>query len=281
MRVGSAGAANLAKAWLLVLLIAGFFAGIGWLLADLRGASLFAFASLLGASLVYLTGERALLGMLGARPFALAEDPLLRSRTDRLAGALGVLPPRLYLIDDGFPRAFAVGRGPRSSSLAISTGLLAALAPDELDAVLAHELAHVRTRDVLTQTFAVLFSVTLVESSRIGGWLARWLLFVLAPVAAAFTHLLLSPRRELLADAFAAAATERPHDLADALTRLDAAAGLVAFQASPATEPLYIVNPFAEDDRLARMFQTHPPLVERVALLRGHDERAAGSGSLG
>jgi heat shock protein HtpX len=266
--VGLAGAANVAKASLLVVLIAGFFGGIGWLLADLRGATLFAFASLLGATAVYWTGDRALLGMLGARPFALAEDPLLRSRTDRLAATIGVQPPKLFLIDDGFPRAFAVGRGPRSSSLAVSTGLLAALAPDELDTVLAHELAHVRTRDVLTQTFAVLFGVTLVETSRIGGWLSRALLFVLAPIAAAFTHLLLSPKRELRADAGAAFATERPHDLADALTRLDAAAALVSFRASPATEPLYIVNPFAEDDQLARMFQTHPPLAERVGRLR-------------
>jgi heat shock protein HtpX len=268
VKVGFAGAANVGKSWLLVLLIAGFFAAIGWLLADLRGATLFAFASLLGASAVYFAGDRALLGMLGARPFALAEDPLLRSRTDRLAAALGVSPPKLHLIDDGFPRAFAVGRGPRSSSIAVSTGLLAALAADELDAVLAHELAHVRARDVLTQTFAVLFAVTLVEASRIGGFLSRALLFVLAPVAAAFTHLLLSSKRELRADALAAEATERPHDLADALTRLDAAARLVSFAASPATEPLYAVNPFAEDDQLARMFQTHPPLAQRVSALR-------------
>jgi heat shock protein HtpX len=268
VRVGFAGAANVGKAWLLVLLIAGFFAGIGWLLAGLHGATLFAFASLLGATAVYWLGDRALLGMLGARPFALAEDPLLRSRTDRLAATAGVLPPKLFLIDDGFPRSFAVGRGPRSSSVAVSTGLLAALSPDELDAVLAHELAHVRARDVLTQTFAVLLGVTLVEASRVGGFLSRALLFVFAPVAAAFTHLLLSPKREIRADAFAAVATERPHDLADALTRLDAASGLVSFRASPATEPLYVVNPFAEDDELARMFQTHPPVTDRVARLR-------------
>ena len=103
----------------------------GWLLAGVRGASLFAFCSLLGASAVYAAGDRALLGMLGARPFALAEDPLLRSTTDRIAAALGVRPPRLHLIDDGFPRAFVVGRGPRSSSLALSTALVTALTPAE------------------------------------------------------------------------------------------------------------------------------------------------------
>jgi heat shock protein HtpX len=266
--VRSAAARNIAKAWLLVAINAAFFGGIGWLLAGRRGLILFAFCSLLGAAAVYAAGDRALLGMLGARPFALAEQPLLRSTADRLAATLGVAPPRLYLLDDGFPRGLAVGRGPRSATIAVSTGLLGALPPDELEGVLAHELAHVRTRDVLTQTFGVLFAVTLVEASRVGGWFSRALLFLLAPVASAFTHLLLSPRRELEADRLAAAATGKPHDLADALLRLDRASELVEFAASPATEPLYIVNPF-EEDGLARMFLTHPPLERRVALLRG------------
>jgi heat shock protein HtpX len=264
-----AAAGNVAKAWALVIGLAAVFAGLGWLLADVRGATLFAFASLLAASAVYAAGDRALLGMLGARPFALAEDPLLRSTTDRIAAALGVRPPRLHLIDDGFPRAFAVGRGPRSSSLAIGTALMTALSPAELETVIAHELAHVRRRDVLTHTSTVLFAVTLLEVTRVGGWLARALLFVLAPVAAAVVHVLLSPKRELRADELAVAVTGRPDDLADALVRLDTAAELVSFSASPATEPLYTVNPFSGEDRLARMFDTHPPLQERVSRLRG------------
>ena len=120
--VRAAAARNILKAWLLVLLLAAVFAGIGWLLADVRGAVLFAFCSLLAASAAYAVGDRALLGMLGARPFALAEDPLLRSTVDRLAAQLDVLPPKLQLIDDAFPRAFAVGRGPRSSTVAVSPG---------------------------------------------------------------------------------------------------------------------------------------------------------------
>jgi heat shock protein HtpX len=265
--VRQAAAANLAKAWLLVGILTAAFAGVGWLLAGARGASLFAFCALLAATAVYRYGDRVLLGMLDARPFALAEDPLLRSTVDRLASALRVDSPRLFLIDDGFPRAFAVGRGPRSSTVAVSTGLLRALTPAELEAVLAHELAHVRSRDVLTQTFAVLFAATLLESSRVGGWLSRVLLFVLAPIASAFVHLLLSPRRESAADRAAAALTESPHELADALARLDAASRLVQFEGSPATEPLYTVNPFAEEG-LVRMFLTHPPLERRITALR-------------
>jgi len=262
-----AAATNVFKALLLNGLLVGLAGGLGWLLGGERTASLFVFCGLMAAAAAYWLGDRALLGMLGARPFALAEDPLLRSSTDRVAATLGVAPPRLFLMPDGYPRAFVVGRGPRGSSLAVSTGLLRALRPEEVEAVIAHELAHVRARDVLTQTLAVLLSATLVETSRVGGWFSRALLFVLAPLGAAFTHLLLSPRRELAADAAAARACD-PNDLADALLRMHRAGELVEFAASPATEPLYTIDPFDGSDRLARMFRTHPPLQARVARLR-------------
>jgi heat shock protein HtpX len=271
--VARAVALNLAKAGALVAVLAGASAGVGWLIGGTTTVLLFAFCSLLAATGVYRYGDRALLGMLGARPFALAEDPVLRSGADKVAAQLGVRSPQLYLIDDGFPRLFAVGRGPTSSALAVSVGALHALRRQELDAAIAHELAHVRRRDVLVQTFVVLFAVTLVEASRIGGWFSRFLLYVLAPIGAAFVHVLLSPKRELQADTLAAAATGSAHDLADALMRLDRAAELVAFAASPATEPLYPVDPF-EPEGVARMFKTHPPLDERIRRLR---ELGAGS----
>jgi heat shock protein HtpX len=266
-------ALNLVKAGALVALLAVAFGGLGWLIGGLTTGLLFAFCSLLAASAVYRFGDRALLGMLGARPFALAEDPVLRSAADTMAAKLGVRAPGIYLIDDGFPRLFVVGRGPMSSTIAISTGALRSLRREELEAALAHELAHVRRRDVLTQTFVVLFATTLVELSRVGGWFSRFLLYVLAPLGAAFVHVLLSPKRELQADALAASATGTAHDLADALMRLDRAAELVDFAASPATEPLYPVDPF-EAEGIARMFKTHPPLEARIRRLR---ELGAGS----
>ena len=262
-----AGAANVLKTWLIVGALTAAAGGIGWELAGKRGATLFVFCSVLAALGVYAYGDRALLGMLGARPYALAEDPLLRSTVDRLATGMNVAPPKIYLLDDLFPRAFAVGRGPRSSTLAVSTGLLGALPPEELSALLSHELAHVRNRDVLTQTFSVLLAVMLVEASRLGGWFSKGLLYVFAPIGAAFVHLTLSPKRELAADRLAAAVTGTPHELADALTRLDRASDLVSFAASPATAPLYPVDPFG-DSRLTRMFRTHPELEKRLLVLR-------------
>jgi len=265
--VRAAVAGNMLKTLLLATLIAALFAGLGWLLAGARGGTLFAVCALLAAIGAVWVGDRALLGMLGARPFAVAEDPILRSAADRIAAQLGIAAPKLSLIEDGFPRAFVVGRGPRSATLVVSRGLLGALPSRELDAVLAHELAHVRARDIVTQTSVVLLATTLVESSRVGGWLSRTLLYVLAPIAAAFVHVLLSPRRELAADRVAVA-LEGAEELADALVRLDRAGELVHFESAPTTEPLYTVNPFDTTDRLSRMFVTHPPLTRRLERLR-------------
>lgn len=263
-----AAALNILKWWLLTGMLAALFGAVGWALGGPQTASVFVFSVLLAAAASYAYADRALLGMLGAREYALAEDPLLRSSVDAIAAKLGVVPPKLYLIPDGYPRALAAGRGPNGSSLALSTGLLGALRPAELEAVLAHELAHVRRRDVLVQTAAVLLAVVLVDLSRIGGWFERALLAVLGPVAAAFVHLLLSPRRELAADRVAVRLCGSGDALADALLKLDRASDLVSFQASPATEPLYTVNPFAEEG-LAALFVTHPPLRARIEALRG------------
>jgi heat shock protein HtpX len=262
-----AAALNLAKAWVFVAFLAATFAALGWVVGGLTTALLFAFSALLAATGAYRYGDRALLGMLGARPFALAEDPGLRSAVDTVAARMQVRPPQLYLIDDGFPRLFAVGRGPSSSALAFSTGLLQAIRPEELEAAIAHELAHVRRRDVLVQTYVVLFAATLVEASRVGGWFSRLLLYIFAPIASAFVNVLLAPSRELAADALAARTTGGAHDLADALLRLDRASELVEFAASPASEPLYPVDPF-ENEGIARMFKTHPPLESRIRALR-------------
>ena len=263
-------ARNLLKAWLLLIGFCVVVGGLFWWASGYRTASIAIFCVLLAGAALYWYLDRVAPGMVGARELAAAEAPLLRSTVERLAARVGVAKPRLYFLDDGHPRAFAAGRGPSGSSLTVSAGLLSAASPAELDGILAHELVHIANRDVLVQTTVVVLSGFLIEVTRLAGWFQRAFLFVLGPVAASFTHLLLSPSREYAADRAAAVICESPHGLADALLRLEAAGSFVEFRASPATEPLYTVNPFAEQG-LAAMFVTHPPLGERVRRLRELD----------
>ena len=261
---------NALKAWLLVIGICAVFGFAGWALGEFRVASVFVFCGLLLAVAAYWYSDRVAMAMVGARELLPGEAPALHSAVERLAARAGVVKPRLYVISKGPLLALAAGRGPSSSSLAVSAGLMTVPAPGEVDGVLAHELAHVRNRDVLVQTTVVVLAAALVEASRLGGWLERALLFVLAPIASAFVHVLLSPKREFEADRLAADICESPHGLADALIRLEQASELVEFQASPATEPLYTINPFIEEG-LAALFVTHPPASERVRRLRDMD----------
>ena len=261
---------NVLKAWLLVAGGCAAIAAIGWPIGGYRLDSLLVFFALLVAAAGYWYGDRVVLGMVGARELPVGQAPALHATVASLARIAALPKPKLYLLPDGFPRAFAVGRGPRGAAIAVSSGLLAAAPPAELEGVLAHELAHIRRRDVVVQTAAVIVAAALVETSRVGGWLQRALLFVLGPLAAAIVHLLLSPKREFAADQAAAVLCDSPHGLADALRRLEQAAELVEFRASPATEPLYTLNPFAEEG-LAALFVTHPPVGERIRRLRSLD----------
>jgi heat shock protein HtpX len=261
---------NVSKAWALLVGLCVALGAFGWWLSGYRVASVFVFCGLLLGVAAYWFADRVAMGMVGARELLPGEAPLLHSSIERLAARAGVVKPRLYVIPDGFPRALSAGRGAMSSSVAVSVGLMGLPAPAEIDGVLAHEIAHVKNRDVFVQTTAVVLAASLVELSRVGGWMSRALLYVLGPVAASFVHLLLSPRREFEADRLAADLCESPHGLADALLRLEQASELVSFEASPATEPLYTINPFAEEG-LAKLFVTHPPVGERVGRLRDLD----------
>ncbi len=270
MRGTLLAARNIAKALLLYGALAGGLFALGWWIEGVRLGSVFLVVGLLMAATVYWYGPRVVLASLGARELHLAESPALHSTVERLALVARVERPKLYIISDGHPRALSVGRGSGSSGIAFTQGLITLLTPAELEGVLGHELAHARHRDGLVQTPVVLIAGWLIEASRIGGFLERGLLFVLGPVAASIVQVFLSPKRELAADLRAAEICGSPHPLADALIRIEQAEELVRFQASPVTEPLYIVNPF-EHAGLAAMFSTHPPVSKRVARLRALD----------
>jgi heat shock protein HtpX len=270
VRGGLLTARNVLKA---ALLLGGFvaaLAALGWWVGGFRVASVFLVVTLLMSATVHWYGARIVLASLHARELTVAEAAALYTTVERLAHEARVRRPKLYIIPDGHPRALSVGRGAGDFGIALSQGLATLTTPAELEGILAHEVAHGRHRDVTIQTPVVLIAVWLIEASRIGGFLERALLFVLAPVAASVVHLFLSPGRELAADLRAAQLCGSPHGLADALVRLEQATELIEFRASPATEPLYTVNPFGRD-RLAAMFETHPPIGERVRRLRDVD----------
>ena len=163
-------ARNLLKAWALLLGFCAAIGGLFWWIGGYRPASLAVFCVLLAAAALYWYLDRVAPGMVGAREMALAEGPALRSTVEALAAKVGVARPRIYLLTDGHPRAFAAGRGPRGSSLTVSAGLLAATQPAELEGILAHELVHIANRDVLVQTTVSVLAGFLIEVTRLAGW---------------------------------------------------------------------------------------------------------------
>jgi heat shock protein HtpX len=271
MRRRVAVARNLFKAWLVLVVPAAVMGFAGWRLGGYGLTLLFVGSIVLVAGAVYFYSDRVAMGMVGATELLPGEAPALHSAVQTLAGRASVVPPKLYVLRDGYPRALGAGRGANGgAALAVSTGLLGVATPAELEGIVAHQLAHLKTRDVLVETIAAICAGAVVEASRVGGWLQRALLFVLGPLSASFVHLLLSPKREFAADEFAAELCASPHGLADALLRLEHGMELVEFAASPATEPLYVTNPFAEEG-LGALFSTHPPIGERVERLRDLD----------
>jgi len=261
---------NVLKVWLVLVGICGILALIGYGIGDVRVLSSFVFCGVLLGIAGYLSLDRVVLGMLRARELHAREAPDVHATVERLAVKAGIAKPRLYVIEKGPPLALSTGRGLSSSAIVATEALVRLPVPAEVEAVLAHEVAHIVRRDMIVQTTAVVIATAVVEVSRIGGFLERSLLFVLGPVASAFVHLILSTKREFDADELAADFCGSPHGLADGLIRLEQAAELLEFEASTATEPLYTINPFIEEG-VAALFVTHPPVGDRVRRLRALD----------
>ncbi|PID81285.1 peptidase M28 [bacterium DOLZORAL124_64_63] len=300
-------AANKRKSAFLVVLMAlllgavGYFGGEAFLGRGQGGLGLgLALVIWLIMTLVaYFQGDSIYLGMAGARKVGKEDLPVLHNVVEEMTLAAGLAKmPDVYVIDDPAPNAFATGRKTETAAVAVTSGLLKVLNRDELQGVIAHELAHVRNRDVLLMLYAGVLAGAIVMLSEIG-LRSMWFgggrrsrrsdgegggnaiimivaiaLMILAPIFAQLIYFAVSRKREYLADASAASFTRYPEGLASALEKISRAPGKLA-SANKATAPMYIINPLARDGRMAANgTSTHPPIQERVRILRS----MAGSG---
>jgi heat shock protein HtpX len=234
----------------------------------------------------YWFSDRIVLAMYGAQPIEEAQAPGLYQMVRRLTTKAGIPMPRVYLIPNDTPNAFATGRNPQHAAVAVTEGIMRMLDDEELEGVLAHELSHVRNRDTLIMTIAATLAGVITylahmaqwaamfgggrrdnEEGSSGGVLGAVLLAILAPIAAMLIQLAISRSREFQADATGAQLAGRPWGLAKALEKLETASQVAPLGATPATAHLFIVNPLRGAGLMA-LFSTHPPIEERIARLR-------------
>jgi heat shock protein HtpX len=271
------------RTWVLIAGLTALLLGIG---AILGGAWLWLFA--IGAVLFNVFGywfsDRIALKASGARPLTETDAAGLYRVVRELATRAELPMPRLYLIPSEQPNAFATGRNPGHAAIAVTEGLLQHLPPDQVRGVLAHELAHVRNRDILVSSVAAMIAGAISGIANVLqlsflfgddednplGFVGAIATMLLAPVAAMLLQLGISRQREFLADATAAKLLGEGRPLADALTTLERGRQAIPLQVSPANASLYIVNPL-HGQGVAALFSTHPPIEERIRRLRAFD----------
>jgi heat shock protein HtpX len=232
----------------------------------------------------YWWSDKIVLAMYGAQPMTEAQAPGLYNMVRRLASKAGVPMPRVYLIPSEQPNAFATGRNPEHAVVAVTEGIMRILDDDELEGVLAHELAHVTNRDILISTIAATLAGAITYLAHMAQWaaffgggrhddedgpspIAMMLMAIVAPLAAMLVQLAVSRSREFQADATGARLAGRTWGLSKALEKLEMAKQAVPMDANPATAHMFIVNPLS-GQTLMRLFSTHPPIEERIARLR-------------
>jgi len=234
----------------------------------------------------YWFSDKIVLAAYGAKPIDEAEAPRLYAIVHRLATRAGIPMPRVYMVPSETPNAFATGRSPQHAVVAVTEGIMRILDEEELEGVLAHELSHVKNRDVLISTIAATLAGAITYLAHMAQWAAMFggrsrddeeggsnpiamiLLAILAPIAAMLVQMAVSRSREFQADATGARVAGKPWGLAKALEKLQIANEAVPMAAAtPATAHLFIVNPLSGRS-FATLFSTHPPLEERIARLR-------------
>jgi heat shock protein HtpX len=258
--------------------LGGLLVVIGALIAGPQGAIGFLVIALLINLGSYFFSDKLALASSRAKPIEESEAPRLYQIMRELTTRAGLPMPRLYMIPSDQPNAFATGRNPKHSAVAVTRGITKLLSEDELRGVLAHELTHVRNRDILIQSVASAIGMAITYIAYMLMWfgdddnsplglIASLGLVILAPISATIIQLAISRQREYAADAGGAEICGNPESLASALLRLEQGAAEIPMQVNQAAEPLYIVRPF-KGKGIAGLFSTHPPIEERVRRLR-------------
>jgi heat shock protein HtpX len=267
---------------LLLVLAGDYFGGRnGMLLAFMFAAAMNFFS--------YFYSDKIALKMYNAQPVTREQLPRVYQVVERMTQRIGLPMPKIYVIPSDSPNAFATGRNPQHASVAVTNGILNLLNDDELEGVLAHELGHVKNRDILTSSIAATLAGAITILARMGYWAALFggyggggrdrerggggigalFMLILAPIAAALIQLAVSRSREYEADSTGAHITGNPYALATALEKLDAYSKRLPLQASSTNAHLFIVAPMVSARDLAGLFSTHPPIPKRIERLIG------------
>jgi heat shock protein HtpX len=281
-----------AKTVLLLGLLSALFLGMGYVFGGVIGLIVaFGFALLMNLW-TYWFSDKLALTMARAHEVAPEQEPRLHSMVEEVAGMAGLPKPRVYIVENDAPNAFATGRNPKHSVVAVTTGIMRILNEDELKAVLAHELGHIKNRDILVSAIVA----TIASAVMFIAFMARWSLFfggfgrsrnqtanllglaamiliaILAPIGAMVIRMAISRQREYGADEAGARISGRPLALASALRKLQMGAQMRPMQVSESTAHMYTVSPL-RSDFMGNLFSTHPPVEERIARLERMAER--------
>ena len=283
MNVTRASFSTKARTWLLLAALSALFIGIGYAIG---GAALWffvAFSVLMNVAAYWMSDKFAIRAS-RAKPISEAEAPDLHRVVEELAQLFEVPKPRVYMIPSEQPNAFATGRNPEHSAVAVTQGLLQHLPREQVRGVLAHEFAHIKNRDILVSSIAAMIAGAISAIGNIFffmsifgddddnplGAIGGLVMILIAPLAATLLQLAVSRQREYLADATAARVIGAGDPLADALETLERGRQQIPMQVNPATAALYIVHPFRAGG-IGGLFSTHPPMEERIRRLREYD----------
>jgi heat shock protein HtpX len=255
---------------------------IGQLFGGQQGLTIALVFAVLMNGIAYFYSDKIALKMSRARPVTREQAPRLYDITEGLCRRANLPLPKLHIIPQQAPNAFATGRNPKNASVAVTQGLLELMDEDEIAGVVAHELAHVKNYDILIASVAATLAGAITwlaflgrwavilggRGGRNGGGLAALLMLILAPIAAVLIQLAISRRREYAADALAARMVGHPYGLIKALEKLGGYNKRIPMDVSPATSSLFIVAPLGAGGAMRSLFSTHPPLEKRIGALR-------------